>query len=82
MKNAQLRVDFDGFDWKNVITFTSPTGNTITFTTNGLSGKISEDLKLIIQKAHKTWKTAIGSFVGNQTVSYTIMEEIKQLGGR
>ena len=80
MKTAQVRVSFDGADWRNLFTMQSPTGRVVTLHCNGKWSKMSKELRRLVNKyqfadaADIPWGTAC-----KETVTYDMMTEVLRL---
>jgi len=81
-KTAICKVQFDGDDWKNILTVESPTGDSVTFTTNGTSNSMSVGLIKKIAEIHKQWKNGKSTDCGEIEFTFDQMAELKKLGGR
>jgi hypothetical protein len=80
MKTAQVRVSFDGADWRNLFTMQSPTGRSVTLDCNGKWDKMSGELLSLINKyqfadaAETPWRAEC-----EETVTYDMMAEVLRL---
>lgn len=79
-KVEQCQINFDGNGWANVLTVISPTGNSISFTTNGKSKYMSDTLITKMGHIHKIWKDGSGTDCGIMGFTHSEMAEIKELG--
>jgi hypothetical protein len=85
MKTAICKVNFTGYDWKNDMSVTSPTGKTIYFTTNGCWSTVSEELKAKFLEISDIWKFAKngpGEYCGEFEFTYDEMRYMKSLADK
>ena len=72
-KIAKCKVDFDGFDWRNIYTVISPTGKSIRFSPNGYWNILSSGLLKKFQEIDSDWK--IGKhYVGLGEKRFNVVE--------
>lgn len=78
MKTAICKITFDGWDWRNLITVTSPTGKTINMRADWHK-TISEEVRECFTRWNDYWSTAKfgqGKQHFEEELSYEIMREL------
>ena len=55
-KTAECQIQFEGWDWKNVVTVKSTTGKVISFSTNGNWHLMPEEFKKKMRDISLSWE--------------------------
>ena len=76
VQTATVKVSFDGYDYRNVITVTSPTGRTVRVRCNGRWNEMSAELADFVARFNTSADAPTWRHTVETTMSFALMREL------